>query len=150
MFLDIDLILNYLVATASLMTPIEVFLLRNVSLVRGLLSSWRNALADPEQMKTNLKTIGNGIGGGILERLGAAKGGATRSAQAALQEGMMENVDMGQFEGLSMLIPKKYQKSLQTLMAGYQMFQQLKGQGNVPGLPFLGGQQVPQQNGQPQ
>jgi hypothetical protein len=141
-------ILNSIVSLAIVLAPIEFFVLVNVARLRGFLFSLVAGFQDPEAQKTLIRNLGNGIGGGILERLGAAKGGATRQAQAALAEGISENVDLGAMEGLSQLVPRKYQKQLQLLIGGYQMFQQMKG-GSSPVAGLLGGQQAQPSQGLP-
>ena len=150
MFPDYDVILNSIVSLAVVLAPIEVIIATKAIGIWRMLGSFKVKAEDPDFQKAMMRNVGQGVGAGLLERLGAAKGGATRTMQAGLQEGLAESVDMGAMEGLSQLIPRKYQKQFQALIGGWQLLQQMRGQGGAPGLPFLGGQQASGQNGQPQ
>ena len=145
------MILNSIVSLAAVLAPIEIIIATKVFGLWKMIGSFKVKADDPEFQKTMLRNVGQGVGAGLLERLGAAKGGAVRSGQAALIEGLSENVDMDAMEGLSMLIPRKYKRQFTALIGGYQMAQKMGilKSGNGQGFPLLGGQQGSTQSGQP-
>lgn len=83
MFPDWSLILNYLLATAILMAPLEFFVLRNISVFRTWMTTFLTTFSSPEHRKQLFSELAHGVLRALSERAGSLRGAAARQDQSS-------------------------------------------------------------------